>query len=588
MLKFQDDLTNKNRQSKLLTKIKHNAVTVYRNHFICILFSIQILIPKNISAQNNTIDSLFLSQLKQIKGVYDAQKGTYYSQIIDPQNIKTIHHFQTKKFIDGLGIIEYHSSRAETQNESKKTFGLIDTFGNILIQCTYEAIFTTENKNFYGFHTKDKLGIISLEKGEIFQHPRLNYETKNKNFQSKYNSFISFKNSSKFCVLKINGSMGVYSYLKEKIVVPTLYDKITLHSNIAICQTLNNFVVYNCENEVKSDVFKEVFSLKGGNYFFIRLINGKAIACSDPTTPTKSICNELINYEVLEFNNHHMIANKSGHLGLIDELGKECIPFIYDNIYFFDKELVLVKKNNLWAITDYQNKLLTKFQFFDVDKQNQVNFNNFIAFSGIDTTEKVIMKYFDYESGYPLSNEFLFGGINKKLIQIKAELYARKLSRYDNIGYPRYALLGNHGYQIITLLSKDSIKIDSLFWDNIFMVPSIGNYPFEIGVQKGNKFGYYNPKKSIEKYLKYDGIYFYYKLFLYESLMFSGTHNERSPYAIVKNDWVYFRSSYSKTNWLKKITAPPNWPARYQEKPKWSKYMNEAEFLRIRNEKVNR
>ena len=191
------------------------------------------------------------------------------------------------------------------------------------------------------------------------KYSKLNSKPINDNSRSKYNSFISFKNSNDYCVLRINGLLGVYSFYQEKFVVPSIYDKITLYSNIAVCQTLNNFVVYNCENEVKSDVFKEIFHLSGGNYFFVRLMSGKAMVCTDPTSPTNSIYTELTIEEALEFNNHHLIANKAGNLGLIDEFGKECVPFIYDDIYFFDKKLLLVKKDDLWAISDYQNKLLT-------------------------------------------------------------------------------------------------------------------------------------------------------------------------------------------------------------------------------------
>ena len=198
------------------------------------------------------------------------------------------------------------------------------------------------------------------------------------------------------------------------------------------------------------------------------------------------------------------------------------------------------------------------------------------------------MKYFGYESGYGQSNEYLLADIKKSLITIKSELYSRKLSKYDDFVYPSYVLRTATGFQLVKVKSKEEVEIDSLSWDNVYMIPGFYGYPSEIGVQKGNKFGYYNAEKSIEKYLRYDGIYFYYELFYYQGILFSGTHNEQSPFTIVKKGNVYTKSSYSKTNWLKRITTPPNWPAYYQEKPKWRKYMNEEAFLEKRKETSNK
>src|SRR5690554_1767106 len=557
-------------------------LTTSRACFVFTILSLTFLFPIFTAAQNKSIENPSILQLKQVEGVYDSQEGTFYSQYIDKENIKIIHRFQIKKFVDGLGITEYYYTNSDTQYESRTKYGLIDTNGYILIPCIYERVLITGSKNNYGFYTNDSLGIISLEKGVILKHPIKNSQPKKENVLRKENGFHSFKNSTDYIVLRINDFLGVYSFDKEKYIIPTIYDKITLYDNIAVCQSVNNFVFYDCITECKSEIFKEIHTLNEQKYFFVRLKDGKSLICTDPTSPLNSIYTKLQIDEALEFNNRYLIATRGDRFGLIDEFGNISVPFVYDDIYFFDKELLLLKKDDLWAISDYKHKLLTQFQFINIDKQNQINLNNFISFSGIDTTDKVIMKYFDYESGYGKFNEYLLAEIKKSLISIKSELYSRKISKYDDFVYPIYVLGSKKGFQLITVKSKEELIIDSLYWDNVYMIPRIYDYPFEIGVQKGDKFGYYNSEKNIKTYLKYDGIYFYYKLFFYESILYSGTHSERSPFTFVKKGNVFIRSSYPKTNWIEKLTSPRNYSCTYQGKPKWRKYMKEEEFLEKR------
>lgn len=547
---------------------------------MCLLFSLTALHPKHLNAQieKNNISSVHL--LKQINGIYDLQNETFYSQFIDRNDIKIVHHFESKKCSNGFGIAEYYYINSENGFKSKKTYGLIDVTGKILIPCIYQKILKTGNKDLFVFNKSDSLGIYNITKGIIYQIPA---KTGTHN-----NFFFAIDKNINYCLVKINDLYGVFSYYKEKLVVPSEYSKIDLYNNTAVCQILNKYVVYNCEEETKSDIFKEVYPLDNGKYFFIRLLNGKATVCTDAVSPFNSVFRKINKEKALEFYNKHVICENNGKIGLMDEYGNEAVPFIYDDIFFFDKQMLLVKRDNFWAISDYRNNVLSEFQFINIEQQNQINLNNFIQFSGIDTSGLLINRYLNYESTFDMSNKNLLAEIKKKLITLKNELYSRHLSKYDNSIFPRYALQNKDGFQIITILSSEKIKIDSLCWDSVFMIPGIHSYPFEIGVRKGNKFGYYDSKQNAKKYLKYDGIYFYYELFYHRSIMFSGTHNESSPFTVVKKGYVYDKSSYPKTNWLKRLTTPPNYSAKYQGKPKWRKYMNEKEFLEERSINSNK
>lgn len=562
-----------------MRRLMCSVLKIFQQFIVCTIFSLAIVLPAQIDAQDKTNDIPFVRHLKQIDGIYDSNARTFYGQFIDTGNIKIIHRFESRKFKDDVGIVEYYYTNAASGFKSEITVGLIDTSGKILIPCIYEELYLTGNKDFYVFYTPDTTGIFRVRKGAIFQLPRKT--------QTYYNGIIANDTNNKFCVVRINNSDGVFSFFKERLVVPAEYLKISLLGSAAICQDTNNFVVYDCTKEVKSQTLKEVFPLNKGAYYFLRFVSGRALVCTDPISPDSSIYQKINRDEAIEFYNNHVISKSNGMCGLLDEYGNVTVPFIYDDIYFFDENLLMVKDSGFWAIADYHNKVLTGFQFINVDKQNLVNLRNFIQFSGIDTSANVISNIGDSNLGYGKSNAELLACIKKELNAIKSELYAHKLSRYDKYVFPRYVLQSEGGFQIVTVGLQDEIIIDSLTWDNVYMIPSVYDYPFEIGVQKGNKYGYYDSNKKINSYLRYDGVYFYYELFFYEGILFSGTHNERSPFTIVKRGHVYSRSSYSKTNWLQRITTPPNWPTKYQGRPKWKKYMEEDDFLKRRKEKSN-
>jgi len=543
---------------------------------LVILFLMQ-LIPIENNAQHPETEHRNKSNLKQINFIFDRQQGNYFFQYIDQKNIKLIHRFQINSFNNRIGITQYHILNTDTKRDSKKLFGLTDTSGTILIPCIYEKLESTENPNFFRFYTKDSFGVLSPQKGEISKYPKISTQPINNKSRSKFNSFIYNNQPSNYAILRMDGLQGVYSYLQEKLVVPCNYDQITLHGDMAIGQRRDSIVYYHCQTGEKSQFLKEIQPLNNYKYFYIKFHNDSSLICTNPADPLNSDYHPLAIDRVLEFHNQHLIAVKSGKFGLKDEFGNLSIPFVYEDIFFLDKDLLLVKKDYLWAISNFQNQILTSFQFQDVEKQNLVNFNNFLQFSHCDTSQNELLKFYDYESTTGKTAENLGAEIKKSLLAKKRELNSRKISNYDISAYPTYVLKSDQGFQLIQIAYKSQIKIDSLHWDNVFISPRIYDYPFEIGVQKRNKFGYYDPKKNVKSYLKYDGLYFNPALFFYENLLFSGTHNEQSPFAVVKNGTIYSRSSLSKTDWLKKLTNPPNWPSRYQEKPKWRKVEKKVE-----------
>jgi hypothetical protein len=201
--------------------------------------------------------------------------------------------------------------------------------------------------------------------------------------------------------------------------------------------------------------------------------------------------------------------------------------------------------------------------------------SNMIKFSGLDTSDIALNQYAAAKDFSQYSKEFDMYYTQKYIKQLKRELYAHKLSTYCK---RNHVLQTKDGFHIVELRTNE-VKFDDNVWDNVFLVPL---FNAEIGVQKGEKYGYYDSEVDPKEYLKYDGVYYYNELYINRGVMFSGTRYYRSPYLIVKKGVVYYEYAHPKTSLYKTITNPPNYSNLRQGKPKWVKYMKEEEFLSTR------
>lgn len=541
-------------------------------------------------AQNELDTTLYHPNIKQLKGVYDSSEGTYFYREIDARNMKITHQYVVDEFFNGNGIAEYTFSIEGERRNNDKFYGVIDTNGKILVPCLYDKLKHARNKDFFFFNTDDSIGVVNISGKEIIHFAARStlVDVKDNARSYRSNNLVYQKwGSPDFCICRLNDQYGIFSFYKEKMVVPAQYDEVELFNNIAICLKNKFNTAYDCKKEKISEEFKQIIALDKGNNYYVQLMSGQKYVCKDILNPLQTINYHMNKDEVMEIYHKLLICQDKGKFGVLNEKGNEKIPFIYENIYFMHKNYFLVEKDHKWAILDTNNQLKSDFIFLDVNIQNQINLQNSVHFSGIDT---IIYTSRDLYSERQLRDRSSLGlllGIQDELKTIKTELQSHILSDYFQQSLEKqYILKTADGYKLIVFWEDNinGLRIDSLSWDNIFLTPKIYNYQHSIGLQKGNKYGYLfdNPEKK----MKYDGIYFSHRSYYYDAPMFSGSHTYISPYLYVRKGVVYFEISPQKKAWWKVPFTPPNWGNYYQGKTRMKKKSKEVNFIKYRSEKM--
>lgn len=524
-----------------------------------------------------------------LQGVYDVSVDSYYYREIDSENMKITHQYQVERFYKGVGVVEYTNLDEYNRRGNYKAYGVIDTNGRILIPLRYSRLVHSRNKDFFFFYNSDSIGIVNTSGKEIFKlAPKSDHVTLHSTgARSKSNNYFyqdrKVSDSSGFCVFKLNDKFGVYSFYKERIIAHAIYDQIEIFNNIAVCSAENYYTAYDCELEERADNFKKIIPLAQGENFYVELINGRKLVCSDLLQPETSINRMMNRNEVSEVKNKFLICRDSLRYGVINEKGEEIIPFKYENVFFMGINYFLVKGDGKWAIYDKYNQPKSNFVFLDVELQNKVNIKNCIQYSGIDTISYIKRETYSERQLRDKSPVGLLLEIQDELEVIKTEIQSHILSCYFNQSREKvYVLKTAEGYRRIIFWEDDidGLKIDSFAWDNIFLTPYVYNYtPYQFGLQKGDKFGYFHD--NLEREMKYDGIYFFHNKYYYDAIMFSGTSSYFSPYLYVKKGAIYRETKLSRRAWW---SFYKNY---HQGKLKMTKLKTkEAEFLKYREENM--
>jgi hypothetical protein len=480
-----------------------------------------------LSAQSR--DSILNRQLsvKHLEGLYDSQKEVFYYKTIDQQFNE--HEYKSEKFYKNIALIKYTYKPFNPPKSLVKALGIIDTLGNLIIPCVYEEIITPrawvkssqndkytryENLTYFIFKTNDSIGLVKQGNNIVYQLPLIS-KKKNSLSNSIFPALDSVQNDIDYCKVRIDNYLGLFSFGLEKVIVPPKFQEINIYNDLAICRNNEFYTVYNCLNGEKSDEFKYVRYLKN-NSFFVKSLNDLSFVCEDIFNPSTSINTNIVKNGIIQYYNGHFIVKSNGKYGIINEDEKTIIPFVYDDIYFIDSKFISVKHDNYWAISNYKHEFLSPFRFIDVDLQNQVNFNNFEYLIHGDTT------YF---------KEFKN--------TLKKEMPTHILSNYGSDIFKKYVLKCEDGYHLISFYRFDTIfEIDTMWWDNMYIIGDL------IGVQRGNKYGYYNKEQKMRSYLKYDGIRFVANIedTWHKPLVFNNGSRviRRSPWVVIKNGDIYY------------------------------------------------
>lgn len=513
-----------------------------------IIFLFLLLLFYTGSAQQ--VDSLLNKQveLKRIEGIFDSRNKSFYAKNIEVGNPYWEHQYFAKGFRNGLGIIKY--SFKSSKNEDFRDFervGIIDTLGNIIVPCVYEELdfivtrieIPTEkgpidkfiwNLDYFTFEDSDCIGVLERGNKIVFKIPKVG-QTSGNNVRNRISDINDqVKQDIDYGLIFQDSLFGLFSFSQKKLVIPPKYNNIlNIYNDYAIVSFKGEWSVINCVNGIKSEGFQMVHYLKNGTFLVMK--NNKWSICRDPLNAEKSSIDSLNKDGVLEYFNHHFIVRFNDKLGVMNEMGQTIIPFIYDDIFFYDENYFLVKKNITWAISSYQHNLLSDFDFLDVEKQNKKNFENLMLYMKFDTNEikKIYLQREELEKiewVWPVGSRLKLQ-MQLSIFELMNQLNSRILSKYTH-----YVLKKQDGYHI------NPFDVKSFAWDNVFIIPKakyILYFNEKVGVQKGDKYGYIIDGHEPKEYLKYDNIQFYPVLFEKDVYGF-----ESNPFCVIKKGKLYF------------------------------------------------
>lgn len=472
-----------------------------------------------------------------IKGSYDPDKKIFFSRNIDEKDVNIIIEYYAKRFNNGVSVVERGKKDVRYPGSNYRTYGVIDTTGKIIIPCEYDEIRTLfdgygnlpDNRIFI-YNTDDSTGIIHINGTILWKMPIKNGKENNGFRYSGRN-----KNEVNFGYLLIcfQQKTGLFSSQQEKVILSPQFEEIVVYADYAVCKKDGKVIVCDARTGKMSEPLDSVIVLNKGTAFLIRHADGRRYVCKDIfdswNTPEPNINGD----EILEYYHDHFIVRSGSRTGVVHESGKVVIPFEYSDIYFLDTTYFWVKQRDLWAVCDYKNKYKTGFDFIDIDQLNNVVFHNFLYFTQADTSEKRLLYAEQHINDSFFLNGGREGGIRMSVAasRMKKQMNRRIIPIYIN----NYAKKSD-GFHLI-FIENDSIKTDDPAWDNIYTLHPEMCDDRGIGVQLGNKFGYYIPGSFKKKHIKYQGLHFvdWYSCRLYHS----DRDVDKNPYAVVKMGHVF-------------------------------------------------
>ncbi len=483
--------------------------------------------------------------------------------------VRKEHFFYTEK--DGV----------ESSNKTVQ-FGVIDTTGKVFIPCSYDNLYRLKSNSdspYFYFYTKDSITLLNLreeyllvlrkDSPKVSENIYIDSKTEFRNIDLKGNLALSY-----------NGLYQLYNIFDKKFIVPPFISKSDSQSGIeqmkyGIIEIKKRFVLYsNTPDKVDFNEIngrQDLFDLYGNSldffvydkenscfskrYKLITLFNDSLVFLQDTignsyltTNPCNPInlynmdyievfpSNELAHY--FSFSNDHtrsivhlngksyfhpfLLARLEDKYGIINTDSTVLIPFVYDDIYVINDSLFWVKKNNYWAVSTINNRLLTDFEFIDIDKMSQVYFTNLMYYSRLDHS-MVGKTYHKYVSAHDAD----ISSISDRAGIIKR--FEKSHNYYTNlVGSPLIAKKSD-GYHLLTMNdSTQKIEIDPINYDNILLVPG-----YRPGLQIGDKYGI-EPDD-----ISYDGVLIDLSDKVYE---FYGSYHRRiyvSPELLMKNGKKY-------------------------------------------------
>lgn len=267
--------------------------------------------------------------------------------------------------------IEINENAIITKKEDK--FGMVDKQGKTLLATEYDYIGTTSS--YYLIRNNNKYGIFNQKGKQIIS--------------ILYEDIINMYNNC--FIVKQNNLYGVIN-IQQKIIIPIIYQTIKKHFDcFYTARKENNYYLFSIKGEIilQDNKMIEIGQGLRGNTFYIQqkdnivvynnkgLYLGKNFYVFDDKIYDKCYIIKQLDKAILNKENIGLYDLEGaykyldGKYGLIDSIGKQIIPFIYDNILYEDDGYLTAIKDNKTYKLDKTGKSILSENF-----EIQNNFSN--------------------------------------------------------------------------------------------------------------------------------------------------------------------------------------------------------------------
>lgn len=441
------------------------------------------------------LSRLLLSQEK-IEGFYDGKAKKFHPKVnlIQDSDLS----YKCERFKEGHAVVHKFQ-----KDSGRYPAGVIDTAGKVIVPFIYDDLEWDlfGRSRYFLFHAGDSIGVVSVSGKELLKYKRNWSRDRTRcgkrcyDDQGETGTFLTYtlNANQEFATVKINSKTGLYSLDQERFVVPVEYDcemreswpcelcreghnDIVVTDRYAVCRKNGMKIAYDLTTGEKSDMYKDITVLKNKEVY-LRTKEDKGMLVNDVIHPKN-----LVDDEVLEQFNDHVLIKRNGRVGLMDLEKTLKIPLKYDGIYFFDKQYVWVNSNSLWALADYKGKLMTDFVFLDIQNLNADYFTNFLYCTKLDTTGGT-MHMKSYSPNADKKN-LIKKLARNNLERINSHILFSARDGNSSSGTYAYARKADGFHRIYS--NEKTVEIAEESWDTIYYIP--GSHPFW-GYKKGAKYG---------------------------------------------------------------------------------------------------
>jgi len=288
-------------------------------------------------------DRAFTTDLRFYKGRTYISTGDKSGEIID-NNGKTVTTISDHN-VDNINAFPF----LVTLDTVKNRYGIIDEKEKVITDEIYDQAFVGRE---YIYLTKDeKVSIFSKKEGKIYD---LDYHYVNPLFNGLFKTSQD-QNNPKAAVVRLTG----------EVVFPKEYDRV---EGLTIA---GDKYIYLRKTDEETIVDKNLKSILQEGYEIEKIFPNTIILSKDNTyfkfSPKDGQYIELKGFkEIKQQEMYPMLIGKNidNFYGILNENGKEIVPFIYEDIITFSEaNEFVVKKDNKFGVSNHKNEPLAETVF---------------------------------------------------------------------------------------------------------------------------------------------------------------------------------------------------------------------------------